>query len=232
MAEREDLFTPVHKGLRAMLYNLSGRLQTNDFADSGTTQTLMTDLEHDFDVARSAGCILCVLNHHATDEESAIFPAVSRVGDGLVQRLIDEHHELTRREIELARQGHELLDLTSGEQRVAAGVVLNQHANELFALYIAHMNLEETDLVPLMQRHFTDEEMVAMRSTILRGMPPDRLFSILGWMLPSLNVSELSALLASVRPTAPPPFLKAIVDLASAKVDPARWNEVRLRVGL
>src|SRR5580693_5401854 len=33
MASTMDLFTPVHKGIRSMIYNLGGRLQTLDFSD-------------------------------------------------------------------------------------------------------------------------------------------------------------------------------------------------------
>lgn len=231
-AATEDLFTPIHKGLRSMVYDLSGRLQTNDFADVDATEALITDLETDFAIARSAGCVVCVLGHHAADEESVIFPKVGTRGGGLVQQLIDEHHELTRREIALGKAGHEILALGSSDQRVAAGIRLNQDANELFAAYLAHMNREDTELVPLMCQHFTDEQMVAMRSAIIGQMPRDRLLFILGWMLPSLNASELAGLLGSIRQGAPPPFFQAVSDLCAAKVDPARWKEVQVRLGM
>ena len=228
----EDLFTPIHKGLRSMLYGLSGRLQTNDFADLATTNGLVTDLEYDFAVARSAGCILCTLNHHATDEESEIFPSVGKVESRLVPQLIEEHHELTRRELAIAQRAHALLALASKEERVDEGTRVNQDFNELFALYLTHMNREETELVPMMQRHFTDDQMVGMRSRIIAQMPPDRLFSILGWMLPSMNVTELATLLSSVRQGAPPPFFQAVTKLCAEKVDAARWSEVTARIGL
>jgi hypothetical protein len=227
-----DLFTSIHKGLRSMIYGLSGRLQTNDFADAATTQALITDLENDFAVARSAGCALCILAHHAVDEESVIFPTVTRVGNKLITELISEHHDLTRRELEIAKAGHELLSMDSADARVRAGVQLNIAANQLFGAYITHMNREEVELVPLMQEHFSDPEMAAMQGKIIGQMSPDRVFAILGWMLPSLNVMELSRLLSSLKGAAPPPFMKAVSDLCAARVDPARWDTVRLRVGL
>ena len=232
MAAKEDLFTPIHKGLRSMIYGLSGRLQTNDFADVAATQVLLTDLENDFAVARSAGCALCILAHHAVDEESVIFPTAARAGNRLITELIAEHHDLTRRELEIARAGHELLSMGSAEARMRAGVQLNLAANQLFGAYITHMNREEAELVPLMGQHFSDAEMAAMRGKIMGQMPPDRMFAILGWMLPSLNVTELSELLASVKGTAPPQFMKAVADLCAARVEPARWAAVKLRVGL
>jgi Hemerythrin HHE cation binding domain len=227
-----DLFTPIHKGLRSMIYGLSGRLQTNDFADVATTEALIKDLENDFAVARSAGCALCILAGHAVDEESVIFPAAGRAGNKLISELISEHHDLTRRELEIAKAGHELLGIGSADGRVRAGAQLNLAANQLFGAYITHMNREEAELVPLMREHFSDPEMVAMRGKILGQMPPDRMFAILGWMFPSLNVTELSGLLSSIKGTAPPQVMKAVTDLCAAQVDPARWDTVKLRVGL
>ncbi|HZY69494.1 MAG TPA: hypothetical protein VFF67_00755 [Thermoplasmata archaeon] len=232
MTGTEDRFTPVHKGLRATLYALSGRLQSNDFADTGATRALLTDLENDFAVGRSAGCILCVFSHHASDEEAHIFGAMGSWGNGLIPSLIEDHHALTRRELALATAGHELLAMASPADRIAAAIRLNQAANELFGAYLVRMNREESELVPLMRKHLTDAQMTAMRDAIMAGMPPDRLFAILGWMLPALDVTELSTLLSSVRQGAPPPLVRAIADLCSAKVDSTRWAEVRARTGL
>jgi hypothetical protein len=232
MVAQGDLFTSVHKGLRSMIYDLSGRLQTNDFADTTATSSLIKDLENDFAIAQSAGCALCILAHHAVDEESLVFPAVASVGNRLVTELISEHHDLTRRELEVAKAGHELLLMDSAEARVRAGVQVNIAANQLFAAYITHMNREDAELVPLMQEHFSDPELAAMQGKIISQMPSDRVFAILSWMLPSLNVSELSRLLSSLKAAAPAQFMNAVSDLCAARVDPARWKTVQLQVGL
>ncbi len=232
MAATEDVFTPIHKGLRSMIYGLSSRLQTNDFADLTATRSLVTDLENDFAAARSAGCILCTLNTHAKDEETSIFPDAEKAGSELVKTLIEEHHGLTVRELAIAEHAHALLELENPQARVAAGKRLNQSANDLFAAYIAHMNHEENDLVPWMKEHFTDQQMRAMRGAILGRVPPDRMSAILGWMVPSLNVVELSDFLAGVRPNLPPPAFKAITDLCVARVDPTRWDAVKRAIGL
>ncbi len=232
MPAKEDLFTPIHKALRSMIYGLSTRLQTNDFANVAVSTALVTDLENNFAAARSAGCVLCVLSQHATDEETVIFPSAARTDGGLVGQLIEEHHALTRQELAIAERAHALLKLGSADERVSAGIRLNQDANELFAAYLAHMNREDTELVPAMQQRFTDEQMLGMRGRIIGQMPRDQLFFILGWMVSSLNVTELTDLLATVRQGAPPPFFQAVTELCASKVEPARWAEVTARIGL
>ena len=232
MSGTVDLFTPVHKGLRSMIYELSGRLQTTDFADGPSVATLTTDLENDFAVAQSAGCILCTLALHAHHEEAVVFPPSAKYANRLVTTLIAEHHDLTRREQAIIQAAHELQELPTAQSRIEAGAHLNRLANELFAAYIAHMNREEVELAPLLRESFTDSEQLAMQGKIIASYPPDQLFAMVGWMLRSLNVTELSEFVSSVKAGAPPPFLKAVSDLGEAKVEAARWAEVRRRVGL
>lgn len=64
----EDLFTPIHKGIRSMIYDVAGRLATTDFADVERSKPVLADLEHEFSAAVTSGCILCMLHHHAADE--------------------------------------------------------------------------------------------------------------------------------------------------------------------
>jgi hypothetical protein len=71
-----------------------------------------------------------------------------------------------------------------------------------------------------------------MRSRIMGGMPPERIMAVLGYMLPSMNVGELSDFVGSVRQTEPPPVAKAVTELAAATVDPGRWAEARSRIGI
>jgi hypothetical protein len=229
---KEDLFTPIHKGLRSMMYDLARRIQTNDFADLAQTRALVVDLEHDFEVARTAGCMLCIFSMHADEEEEVAFPAVKGFNEGLVATLVAEHHDFSRREKAITQVAHALLETASPQERVAAGVHLNQTVNELLAAYLVHLNREESDLVPLMREHLTDPQQAQMRGTIIGKMAPDRLFAILGWMLPSLNVTELSELMVEIKGHSPPRVLEAVTQLGEAKVDPARWATVRARVGI
>ena len=227
MAATADLFTPIHKALRSMIYQLSSRLQTHDFADVDATRNLLTDLENDFAVARTAGCVLCVLSQHAVDEESTIFPDVSGVNAELVRSLIEEHHGLTTRELAIAQYGHGILSLDRADARITAGARLNRDANELFGAYVTHMNREEAEVVPLMREHFTNEQMAAMQGAIIGRLPPERMAAILGYMLPSLHVTELRGLLGEFGRRAPPPVKKVVSEIGQARVDPARWQAVK-----
>jgi hypothetical protein len=232
MTATEDLFTPIHKAIRSMIYGLGGRLQTNDFADLAASGPLLGDLEHDFSAALSAGCVLCIIHGHAGDEEGQVFPHVAKFDSQLVGQLIEEHHALGRRLAVLTQMARELPTKARPEDRVHAGAALNREANDFFAAYLAHMNVEDARLVPLMREHFTDEQMRAMRGAIMGGMPRDRLAAVLRWMLPSLNLDEAAGMLKGLQATAPPPFLDFVRGIAAANIDPERWRLLQARVGI
>ncbi len=232
MTATEDLFTPIHKAIRSMIYDVSGRLQTNDFGDVAASKPLLTDLEHEFSAAMSSGCILCMIHEHASDEEKAVFPSLSKYDSGLVQGFIDDHHDLGRRLGVITKMSKDLLTMARPEERVQFGIELNQEANEFFAAYLDHMNREEEKLVPFMREHFTDDQMRAMRGGIMGGMPPDRLALIFRWMFPSLNVNELTAMLRGAKAGAPPQLIQLASRIAAERVDPQRWRVVKERVGI
>ena len=54
---RVDILTPIHKGIRSMIYKLGTEIQTADFTDEDATKALVARLEHNLSVATSR-CIL------------------------------------------------------------------------------------------------------------------------------------------------------------------------------
>jgi hemerythrin superfamily protein len=215
-----------------MIYGIGGRLQINDFTDVVASRPLLADLEHDFSAAISAGCVLCLLHRHASDEETAIFPAVSTHDAALVQGFINDHHALTRRLESITQMARDLPTKTNPEERVQLGITLNRRANDFFAAYLDHMNREEEKLVPLMRERFTDDQIRMMRGAIMGAMPPDRMAAILGWMLPSLNVGEMTEMLGGIKASSPPQVFQFISGIAAQRVDPLRWQTVKQRIGI
>lgn len=231
MSATADVFTGIHKGIRSMIYSLGSQLQTLDFADRAATERLLSEIQIDFASAMGGNCVLCLLHAHAGSEEWGAFPDVAKVEPNLVNRLLHQHHEFTVQLTRIASHGTALLALEDPDARVEAGAGFNREVNDFFAAYLVHMNLEENELVPAMQQHFTDEQIYAMQTNIERHMPQDRLLAYLAWTLPSLNASELTAVIAGARAEAPPQLVQAVLALCEAKVDPTRWKAVSSRLG-
>jgi len=231
MAANEDLFTPIHKALRSMIYSLGGRLQSVDFADKAASAAVLADLQHEFANSVSATCVLCLLHTHAGHEETGVFPSMQPIDPALIRMLIDDHQEITRRLVALTKKAEELGATDAPGRRVELGAAINREANDFFAFYLAHMNKEEVTIVPAMKEHFTDEQLMAMQGKIMGSMPPERLTNYLKWMLPSLSFDELTRLLAGMKHGAPPEFLRFVTGIGAANVEPTRWAAVQGRVG-
>jgi len=231
MTANEDLFTPIHKALRSMIYDVGGRLQRVDFADKAASTAVLADLQHEFTSAVSATCVLCLLHAHAGSEEAGIFPSMDSIDPSMIRMLLEDHQEIRRRLVTLTMMAEELEGTDTPRRRLEWGARINLEANEFFAFYLAHMNKEEVTIVPAMKEHFTDDQMRAMQGAIMGAMPPERLANYLRWMLPSLNMAELTGMMAGVKHGAPPQFLQFVSGIGAANVDPAMWTLVRERVG-
>jgi hemerythrin superfamily protein len=232
MTANMDLFTPIHKAIRSMIYSLGSRLQTADFTDKAASAAVLADLQHEFGDAVTSTCVLCLLHAHAGSEETHVFPSMQSIDPGMIRMLLDDHQEIRRRLIALTKMADDLGSIEPPGQRTELGARINREANEFFAFYLAHMNKEEVTIVPAMKEQFTDPQMQAMQGALMAAMPPERLSNYLRWMLPSLSLGELTGILAGMKPTVPPEFLQFVNKIGAANVDPARWAAVRQRVGL
>src|SRR5208282_6663365 len=101
MTANEDLFTPIHKALRSMIYDVGGRLQRVDFADKAASTAVLADLQHEFTSAVSATCVLCLLHAHAGSEEAGIFPSMDSIDPSMIRMLLEDHQEIRRRLVTL-----------------------------------------------------------------------------------------------------------------------------------
>lgn len=231
MTATEDLFTPIHKAIRSMIYELGNRLQRTDFADPVASTAVLADLEHEFSGAVSSACILCLLHKHGGDEEAVPFPAMMSFDGALIRTLIEEHQVFSRQLAAISTLAHQLAQVHLPEARIDIGRRINQEVNGFFAGYLAHMNKEESSLVPAMREHFTDDQVRAMRSKIMGAMPRDQFAAYLRWMLPSLSLSELAGMLMGIKQGAPPELFRFVAGIGEGHVEPDRWTAVRARVG-
>lgn len=228
---REDLFTPSHKGIRSMIYDLGSRIQKLDFTDSSATEAIVTQLKHNLQSA-NATCLVCMLHAHAEHEEQSIFPQIAPHDSKLVDTLIQAHVEITRQVVEISKVGEELVQLKDNFQRMEMGAKLNAMVNNLFAYYLAHLNNEEATILPLTWKYLTDDQIRAIRAKIQMATPPELYAQAMHWILSSLNVNELVGMFSGMKMTAPAQVLEKTMHLAEQSVDNDTWKTVKARVNL
>ena len=225
MSERENLFRPVHKGLRSMIFRLGQRMGTADFTNVAESNDLATQLRQD--LARSASnCILCLLQTHSVHEDQDLFAAVRRFDEDAVKLMAAEHSVIVRRIYGVAKLCDELTTITDPARRIEAGDRLLLETNDLFAFYLAHLNNEEALLVPVMWENFSDEQLRALRAQFYNRIPLPAFEEWMRWTLPALNIHELVTLLSGMRTDPPPNRFSDAMRVGKVTVPSDRWSTV------
>ncbi len=225
MTERQNLFRPVHKGIRSMLYESGGRLQRMDFTDVAASNAFVHDLKHDLGDSLS-NCLLCLMSVHAKHEERDILAKLRSHDPGAVDLVMKEHVELTRQVRDVAK----LCDTISAEKEPAArlelGYRLELDANDLFTHYMEHLNHEEDWVVPVMWQWFTDAQLNAMRAVFYNNLPLSLFETWMRWTLPALNPSELRVFLTGMASEPAPNRLADALRIAKEVLPAAQWKRL------
>jgi len=228
---REDLFTPIHKGIRSMIYELGTKLQKTDFTDVSATEAIVAQLKRNLRSA-NATCIVCMLHDHGEHEDQKIFPEIAAYDSKAIDAMIQEHVQISRQIVEISRIADELLQLKDSDQRTEMGARLNRAVNNLLAFYLTHLNNEEATVLPLTWKYLTDDQIRAIRTKIQMATPPEQFAEWMKWMLPSLNVNELAGMFSGIKKAAPPQVLEKMIRLAEENLDRDTWNKVKARANL
>lgn len=230
MTKRENLFRPVHKGIRAMLYRLGERLGAMDFANVAESNAFLEELKHDLTSALS-NCPLCLLQIHSRHEERDFFAAVRPFDSDVVDLMLKEHGQIVLRTHALVKTCEELERLTDPARRMEVGDRLYLETNDLFSFDIQHMDNEEATLVPVMWERFTDEQLRALRAQFYNSIPLAQFEKWMAWTLPALNPNELTVLLSGMKTDPGPNRFPDAMRIAEATLTPARWNALQAQVG-
>jgi hypothetical protein len=231
MSERENLFRPIHKGIRLMLYELGSRIQTTNFGDVAEGNRFVAQMQHQLSDSLS-NCILCMLRFHSLHEEKDTFSELRSHDPDAVEIVLKEHAEVARRSRGVLKTCEELLALTSPARRIEVGDRLNAEVNDLFVYYLGHLNNEETLLVPVMWQWFTDEQLRAMRAKFYDGLPQPLFETWMRWTLPSMNQEELVVLFTGLKKDPGKRSFDEWAHLAHVILDFDRWLVLNERVGL
>jgi hypothetical protein len=104
--------------------------------------------------------------------------------------------------------------------RLEIGDRLHLDVGDLFVVYLAHLNDEESLMVPVMWEHFTDEQLRAFRSLFYNRIPLPRFEQWMRWTLPALNPHELVVLLDGMRSEPSPNRFADAVRVAKESLHP------------
>lgn len=204
---RIDLFTTIHKGLRAALFATAEAAARADFEQRAAADAVAAEVRH----------LLELLAEHAALEDAQIVSAVAQSCPQLAAELHGEHVRLAGRERELSRRVERLI-ASAPAARVAHGRKLVEELHRLVAEQLLHMEREELAANRQLWAHASDAELAQLHERIVAALPIERQLEWLALLLPAVNPTERAQLLASLR--AATAAIPAATPAATAEVAP------------
>ena len=220
-APRFDIYTTIHKALRALMSDTLlalGRMDCEDTLEfAQVTQRVQQLLE------------FC--HAHLNHENDFVHAAMEARAGGSSSQIADEHVEHVTSIQALARQTTALLQGPAA-QRADHALALYRALALFIAHNFVHMNEEETVHNEVLWRHYTDAEIVDIHNALVGSIPPEDMMFVMRWMVPHMNPAERLAVLTDVRAHAPAPAFAATLDIARPHLSEREWTKLCEGLGL
>jgi hypothetical protein len=185
---RFDLYTVIHKALRAQLCDTLVALGRMDASDDADVAAALAALRR----------VLVLGRHHLHQENQHIHPALEARARGAACASVREHTEHAE-----ALERLEALALHvergRGEVREAAALELYRELALHAAKDFAHMHAEETENNAVLWEHYSDAELAGIQRAILASIGPQLMNENLRALAPAVTPAERAALLSGMR---------------------------------
>ncbi|MCK6445293.1 MAG: hemerythrin domain-containing protein [Planctomycetes bacterium] len=210
---RFDLYGPVHKGLRGLLFETATLLARTEFTDEREHAAALAA------VRRTNG----FLHAHLEHEDHDVMPHVQRLAPELYADLEADHARITGCEQEIVRLVERLAGAPQGE-RAALGRRLVERFTRLVAEHVLHMEREEAQANRVFWAHFDDAALAALEGRIVASIPPSEVSHWMTLMLPSISRGERAQMLARMAAAVPPEVLVQLTAEARWRIGPEEWT--------
>lgn len=218
---RPDLYTPIHKALRAFMGDTLQRVGAMDIDDDEERAATLAQLQQ----------LLDELRGHLGRENLFVHAALEARRPGSSVRIAGEHVAHLEHLHNLEDQAQALRDAQPA-QRAEFAQRLYRHLSEFVADNLLHMACEEREHNAALWALYGDAELVAMHDRLVASLTPAELALTLRWMAVGLNVQELAGLFRDLQAKAPPEAVRAMLDIVQAHLTQPRWTKLARALGL
>lgn len=211
MARIRSFATP-HKGLRNVISKFSFHLGYTDFTNPTALQSLK-DLGDE---------MFKLLNDHVHTENDHTLRHLEERIPGASAHDRHDHEKLDAVQNELQMQVRKLTGEESADEIHEFYLKFALFQSE----YLEHINEEETVTEILLQKHFTDEELIKHRTEIMQKLEPNMLTLWLKYVIPAQRVEESIGMLAGLRANAPEVFFTRVMSTIKGEMEQERYAEL------
>lgn len=221
LAPRVDLYTRIHKALRAQMSAAIATFARLDALDAEDVAAALQQLD----------ALLATCTKHLETENAFVHPAMEARRPGSTAAIAGEH---VHHEQDIAHLGTlgEALRAAAPQERMPAAMRLHSGLCAFVAENFIHMAQEEAEHNAVLWACYTDAELIALEAALVASLPPEYKMASLRTMLPAINHAERMGMLQGMRASAPPPVFAAALDMLRDELGAKDWNKVERDLGL
>ena len=213
---RHEMYRPIHKAIRHMMYTTAHTLGAADFQDATVSEAALASLES----------TILLLITHAGHEENFVHKALEERAPGFIESFEKDHGNDERTYVELRKLSREAQG-ASGEQKSELGNKIYDLYNQFTGTYLDHLYREESELQQALWDNFTDEELGAIEGALMASVSPDVMGQFLSIICSSFNPHDLAFMLSAMKGGMPPEVFQGLAQAAESATPPDIWAKVR-----
>jgi hypothetical protein len=220
-APRMDMYVGIHKALRALM------------ADTLLAVGRM-DCDDDLELAQTTQRVLALMDacaSHLKHENDFIHTALEARAPGASAVIAHEHEDHLAHIGRLAAAATALLGAAALE-RASAALSLYRDLSLFIAENFHHMHVEETAHNAVLWARYTDAELIDIHNALVASIPPEEMMRTVRWLVPFMNPTERTALLADMQAHAPAPAFAAVLDTVRPHLTHHEWAKLARSLGL
>jgi hemerythrin-like domain-containing protein len=218
LTKQVDLYTGVHKGQRLKFSEISRTAGTLNPKDHIALNSLETEL----------GSFRDHMYQHASLEEKFIHPLLSERVPGGADKLEEDHRVMHRHFDNLVACFGELKKKATDFEKVEElSLEFYRSWSRFVSFYLDHIDFEEENVMPLLWKLCTEDELATRFRQIVADQTPKELMDNLGIMLPALNPAERFMILKMGQATMPAEAFQAALEVAEHVLSPEDWNSLK-----
>lgn len=217
-SNRYNLYTNIHKGLRAFMADTLITVGQTDGHDAQQVE-----------IANAAvRSLLMLCRAHLDHEDHFIHPVLEACAPHSSVRCAEEHFEHLREfnQLELHLEHALLLASVGAADAPQVWLGLYLHLNQFVADNYLHMQKEEQENMAVLWRHHSDEQLMALSKQLVASITPEEMALSMRWMLPNLNHRERVAMLGGLKAQAPALVFNERMVAVKAVLSQRDWDKL------
>lgn len=221
--EQPEIYSPIHKGLRARLFGVSVNAGKIDHTDQDALNAFYEDF---------SSLVASIRSHH-TMEEKFYHPLLAGRVPGGAEQLEEEHQTVEHLMNNLVAHLERIKGKsTKFEKRKELCREFYLAFNRFIAFFLNHINDEEEHYEPTLRNLCTIEELDNAEISLVGSQKPEEGLENWQMMVSGANAEELANVVVRARIALPPEVIQAGLQLAEGALSARDFTILKAKAGI